>query len=312
MKEFDKKRLLEVTEVNAALASGAAYVTECEEVYRERVGAVSDAIEKSGAAIVLVSGPSASGKTTSSHRIEQEMKRRGHGATVVSLDNYFKKLTDYPQHPDGSYDMEHIDALDVERVNADLRQLIETGGCEMPVYDFLESDRSDATLHIRAGAGDIVLIEGIHALNPQLTQLVPDDSKFGVYAGLRTEYAVDGMRVVATRDLRITRRMVRDYYFRGRSIQNTLSVWQRLMDGEERWIKPFKSQADLLLDTSFPYEPAVFLPILEELVVDPEQGGIHRDVLERLARTFDVFVPLDVELVPQNSMLREFLGGLML
>lgn len=312
MKGFDRKRLLEISDVNAALADGVAYINACEAVYDERVRAVADDIEQSAAAIVMVSGPSASGKTTSAHKLEREMRRRGHGATVVSLDNYFKKLTDYPRHDDGSYDMEHIDTLDVERVNTDLKQLIETGCCAIPVYDFLAGDRSDAALHIRAGDGDILIIEGIHALNPQLTQLVPDDNKFGVYAGLRTEYGVGGQRAVATWDLRITRRMVRDYYFRGRSVQNTLAVWPRLRDGEEIWIKPFKAEANVLLDTSFPYEPAVFSPILQLLAEDPREGGEHRKAFEQLAGLFTRFVSVEAELVPKNSMLREFLGGLAL
>lgn len=310
MKLFERKRLIEVSAVNAELAGAAEYIARCEVDYAARVAAVADDIERDGTAIVLVSGPSASGKTTSSHKLEREMKRRGHGAVVVSLDNYFKKLTDYPKHPDGSYDMEHIEALDVERINVDLGQLIRTGSADIPVYDFVEGDRADATLHIRAGDGDIVIIEGIHALNPELSRLVPADKKFGVYAGLRTEYGIDGVRAVATRDLRITRRMVRDYYFRGRSVHNTLSVWRRLMEGEERWIKPFKSEADLLLDTSFAYEPAVFLPILDRLVADPAQGGEHRPVLEDLDARFGYFVPVAVDLVPKNSMLREFLGDL--
>lgn len=308
--EFERKRLMEVSEVNEKLADAAGYVLECEAAYAARIKETADSIEAADATIIMVSGPSASGKTTSSHKLEHEMKARGHKATVVSLDNYFKNVSDYPKHADGSVDMEHLDALDVERINTDMKQLTETGECEVPIYDFLTGDRSDATMHVQVGDGDIVIIEGIHALNPELTKLVREDAKYGIYVSLRTEYSEDGARVIATRDLRITRRMVRDYFFRGRSVRNTLEMWQRLMDGEEDWIKPFKSEADTMLDTSFPYEPAVFSPVLKDLYEDPDQGGEYREILERLNRLFGKFRSIDAELVPQNSMLREFLGDL--
>ncbi len=308
--EFEPKKLLEVSEINRGILTGSSFVKECETIYQARVDAVADAIVSSGSAVVMLAGPSASGKTTSAHKVALSLRRHGKNAEVVSLDNFFRNITEYPKTAEGMPDMEHLLALDVDRVNRCLKELIATGASEMPIYDFLTQRRSDTTLHIEAGRDDIVIIEGIHALNPALSASIAQDAVFRMYVGLRTEYCVDGRRVVSTRDLRITRRLVRDYLFRGHSVRNTLELWNRLRSGEEQWIKPFKEIADTLLDTSHPYEPGVFLPILQELCSDSAQGGEFRDVLDTLLGQFSLFDPVVSAIVPSNSMLREFIGGL--
>jgi uridine kinase len=307
---FEKKRLMEVCDINAKLARPAQWIDHCEAQYAQRVAAVGDAIQQAGASIVMLSGPSASGKTTSAHKIALEMKKRGHGAVVVSLDNFFKNIENYPQTADGKPDLEHLHAVDVTHVNHCLSTLIETGACEIPVFDFITEHRTDETLHIVAGDGDIVIIEGIHALNPAMASSVPAEKVFNVYVGLRGEYSVAGQRVVATRDLRITRRMVRDFYYRGHSVARTLEMWQRLMDGEEKWIKPFKKDANMLLDTTFEYEPCLFAPLLQRLCADAAQGGAYRAVLLEINERFCKFEAICADLVPKNSLLREFVGGL--
>ncbi len=311
-KIFEPKRLLEVAGVNTDIGEGGSFVAECEEIFATRIANVADAVEDKEATIVMASGPSASGKTTSSHKLAVEMRRRGHKAMVISLDNFFRNLADYPRTADGKIDMEHLHALDVDMVNRCIRDLIEKGSAEVPEFDFKSQSRLTRMSRVTLGEGDIAIIEGIHALNPELIQLVPKDSVFGLYIGLRTEYTEQGKRVVATRDLRISRRMVRDYLFRGHSVQRTLEMWQRLMDGEEQWIKPYKCNADRLLDSSFAYEPGLFAPVLTKLCGEPEQGGEFRDLLERLQQQFALFSTVDQTNVPPDSMLREFIGGLVL
>lgn len=308
---FKPKKLLEISQVNAKLASPQTYVAQCEETYAGRVAEATGEIFARHCRIVMLSGPSASGKTTSALKIAAGLTRRGRCATVVSLDNFFRNIGEYPRTPQGGPDFEHLEALDVDRINHCLKELIETGSCDMPTYDFLNQRRADEILRIEAGEDEIVIIEGIHALNPLLTQSIRDDSRMlRIYVGLRAEYSEDGRRVLATRDLRIVRRIVRDHYFRGHSVRNTLELWGRLQQGEERWIKPFRSTADLLLDTSFEYEPALFAPLLAELCADPEEGGEFRSILLDLAKRFGWFSGLELALVPPDSMLREFAGGL--
>ena len=307
---FEPKRLLPIDGVNADIDRGRLFVEQCEQDYARRIEGCCDAIEAGGRRIVMLSGPSASGKTTTTHKLAIEIRSRGYDGFVVSLDDFFLDIEDYPRNEQGVPDFEHIRALDVECVNRCLRELVLDGATDMPVYDFRRQRRSDEIRHVEAQEGDFVFIEGIHALNPLLSSSIDPVSIFKIYASLRTEYAKDSARVVATRDLRITRRLVRDFLARGHSVRTTLELWDRLREGEEKWIKPFRADADWILDTSFVYEPALLLPWLEELCLDPECGGDHRHVLIKLLDQYRLFHPLEQSLVPTNSMLREFTGGL--
>lgn len=307
---FEPKKLIELSQVNAELASPREFILRCEGDYNRRVAGVTAEIMARGCRVVMLSGPSASGKTTSGLKMAADLMRQGRRASVVSLDNFFRNIGEYPLTSEGVPDFEHLQALDVDRINCFLKELMETGSSDMPVFDFANQRRADEILRIEAGAGEIVMIEGIHALNPLLTQSISDSDMLRVYIGLRTEYSENGRRMLPTRDLRIVRRVVRDHYFRGYSVRNTLELWGRLRQGEERWIKPFKSLADLLLDTSFIYEPALFAPLLAQLCADPQEGGEFRDMLLDLAARFARFTALDMSLIPPDSMLREFVGGL--
>lgn len=307
---FEPKRLIEIDSVNASIVTRSRYIDVCEQQYNKKISAVADQILDSACPIVMLSGPSASGKTTSSYKLARQLERCGRKTAVISMDNFFRNIEEYPTTSDGKPDFEHLQAVDVERINVCLKELIEDGKSDMPTYDFLTQHRCGDTLHIEVANGEIVIIEGIHALNPVVSQSVSGSDVFKIYAGLRAEYSEGGKRVVTTRDLRITRRLVRDYYFRGHSLRNTLELWNRLMDGEEKWIKPFKPDADILLDTSFEYEPGLFAPILTELCNNPAQGGDFRDVLLRVAACFKRFQPIETVNIPKDSMLREFVGGL--
>ena len=197
--------------------------------------------------------PSASGKTTSAHCLAKALVQQGTPAQVVSLDNFFKGAAYYPKMPDGTLDYENLETLDLPLIKQCLHQLSETGKTELPIYDFATEQRADAVEPIDLQGG-VCIVEGIHALNPELTGLVPDDQIYRIYAGLREEYCIDGRRVINTQDIRLCRRTLRDAAARGRSPAKTLSMWDRVLDGETRYIKGFKTTADFLLDTSFTYE----------------------------------------------------------
>ncbi|MEG2677700.1 MAG: nucleoside kinase, partial [Oscillospiraceae bacterium] len=220
--KFEPKTGIEIGEIDKKLSCGRTFIDECEAQYEARVDNVADMIVKSACRAVMVSGPSASGKTTSANKLACALRRRGFQAAVVSLDDFFKNLEDYPLDEKGNPDLENVDAVDIQCVNDTLKQLFSVGRCTLPQFDFHTQHRKSEGVELVLDRSGYVIIEGIHALNPRLSESLPNESVFRLYVGLRTEYSQNGVRVLKTRDLRITRRMVRDYKFRGRDVAATL------------------------------------------------------------------------------------------
>ena len=265
-------------------------------------------ILSAGTKIVMLTGPSASGKTTSAHKLAEELIRQGTYAHVVSLDNFFRGAEFYPRLPDGTLDYENPDTMDLPLVRQCLHELSETGRTTLPIYDFANERRSDETEAVDLQGG-VCIVEGIHALNPELTGLVPAEDVYRIYAGLREEYAIDGRRVINTQDIRLCRRTLRDAAARGRSPEKTLAMWDRVLDGETRYIKGFKTTADFLLDTSFTYELGLISRLLGIVRRQFTLEGHNAELWDETARRFEHVVPLDLELLPADSMLREFYGS---
>ncbi|MEG2671648.1 MAG: nucleoside kinase [Ruthenibacterium sp.] len=301
------KRLVELGLLNLATAQPAAFVQYCETDYQARITAGVTNIIHSGAKVVMLTGPSASGKTTTAHKLSQEMTQRGKRSAVVSLDNFFKNIEDYPRLPDGTADYESVDALDINTINRALLSLVKTGKTEVPDFDFCREQRRQGTLQIEVGDG-IVFIEGIHALNPRLTALLPQHSVYKIYAGMREEYSFQGQRILPTRDVRLARRMVRDIKFRGHSLEKTLAMWPAVCEGEDKNIKVFKPHADLLFDTSFSYEVNCLAPFVKEFDGGLPKGSKYEARLHSLCKRFALCSPVDIGEIPEDSMLREFLG----
>lgn len=302
------KRLVEVDLYNVAARSPQALAQLSENSYARRVQYAAQKVRGSGAKIVMLTGPSASGKTTSAHCLAKALVQQGTPAQVVSLDNFFKGAAYYPKMPDGTLDYENLETLDLPLIKQCLRQLSETGKTELPIYDFATEQRSAAVEPIDLQGG-VCIVEGIHALNPELTGLVPDDQIYRIYAGLREEYCIDGRRVINTQDIRLCRRTLRDAAARGRSPAKTLSMWDRVLDGETRYIKGFKTTADFLLDTSFTYELGLISRLLGEVRRQFTLEGHNAELWDETARRFEQVDPLPLELLPADSMLREFYGS---
>ena len=227
------KRLVEISLINTAAESAASFARHCEHEYEGRVHAAASEILGSGCSVVMLTGPSASGKTTTAHKLAEALRLRGTASQVVSLDNFYKDLKEYPRLPDGTKDYENITALDVDEIQRCLNELITTGRTDLPEFDFLTENRKPDRIPLELKGG-VCIVEGIHALNPQLTDSLPRDQVYKVYAGLREEYSHRGQRVLPTRDIRLARRMVRDYKFRGHSLEKTLNMWDRVCAGEEQ------------------------------------------------------------------------------
>lgn len=301
------KRLVETSLINTAAESAKSFVSHCEIEYESRVYAAAGEVLASGCHVVMLTGPSASGKTTSAHKLAAALERRGCPAQVVSLDNFYLNLNDYPRLPDGTKDYENITALDIPAIHTVLSQLLTRGEADLPVFDFTTENRKPETEHINLNGG-VCVVEGIHALNPILTETLPRDKVYKIYAGLREEYSHKGQRVLPTRDIRLARRMVRDYKYRGHSLEKTLGMWSSVCAGEDRFIKPFKVEADLLLDTSFSYEPCLLAGQIAPLAGKLPDDSPLAEILNSLAGRFALCDPLSLDLVPADSMLREFLG----
>ncbi len=300
------KRLVEVSLINAASESPATFVSHCEIEYESRVIAAAAESKGAGCKVIMITGPSASGKTTTAHKISAALQRSGTNATTVSLDNFYKSLDEYPRLPDGSKDYENVEALDIEEIHNCLTQLIRTGSADFPIFDFKTENPKKERQHIELKDG-ILVVEGIHALNPLINGVLPQDSVYKIYAGLREEYSLKGQRSIPTRDIRLARRMVRDNKFRQHNLEKTLEMWKGVCDGEDRFIKAYKSNADLLLDTSFSYEICVLASFVAEMkgqAKDPELAKM----LDKLVEKFAPVSKLGDNYIPPQSMLREFIG----
>ena len=275
--------------------------------YHDQIESIADEVLAAGHRIVMLTGPSAAGKTTSAHKIARAVAARGHNSRVLSLDDFYIGEGKYPKNPDGSDDYESLEALNLAELHSCLKDLYTTGVCDAPVFDFTKQQPS-GTQHIDARDG-VVIIEGLHALNPALTEELPDDAALCLYAGLREEYAdAHDSRCLATRDIRLARRRVRDYLFRGHGAAFTLGLWGHVCAGEDRFIKPYKPRANLLLDTTHTYEVCLWRTVLDAMPADPALTATQARQLEALRRRFAEFPALGTELVPKNSLLREFIG----
>nr|WP_308630999.1 nucleoside kinase [uncultured Gemmiger sp.] len=275
--------------------------------YHDQIESIADEVLAAGHRIVMLTGPSAAGKTTSAHKIAGAVAARGHNSRVLSLDDFYIGEGKYPKNPDGSDDYESLEALNLAELHSCLKDLYTTGVCDAPVFDFTKQQPS-GTQHIDARDG-VVIIEGLHALNPALTEELPDDAALCLYAGLREEYAdAHDSRCLATRDIRLARRIVRDYLFRGHGAAFTLGLWGHVCAGEDRFIKPYKPRANLLLDTTHTYEVCLWRTVLDAMPADPALTATQARQLEALRRRFAEFPALGTELVPKNSLLREFIG----
>lgn len=303
-KQTPPKRLVGCELINLAAADQARFVQVCEQRYHDRLDAAAHAALNSGAQIIMLTGPSAAGKTTTARKLSQRIAAAGRRSAVISLDDFFVGEGRYPKQADGTDDYECVEALDLPVLRRCLQDLADTGVCDTPIFDFLTQKPTGTTRHID-GRGGVVVVEGLHAFNPALgVDSLPKGAAIHIYAGLREEYAApDGSRVLATRDIRLARRLTRDFLFRGHDADFTLRLWPHVCQSEDRYIKAFKSRADLVLDTSFSYEVCLWESYTRQMTATE-----CADRLQELCRRYAAFDPLPGTAVPQDSMLREFIG----
>ncbi|MDE6311716.1 MAG: nucleoside kinase [Muribaculaceae bacterium] len=262
-----------------------------------------------GARIVLISGPSSSGKTTSTKRLAIQLMTRLLKPKMISLDDYFVDRHRTPRDSDGDYDYESLYALDLEQFNADLEHVLAGEEVPLPTYNFETGQREYRGNTIRLEEGSILLIEGIHGLNPELTDRIPEAMKYRLYVSALTTLSIDFHNWVPTTDTRLLRRIVRDAKYRGLSAEDTIRRWPSVRRGEEKWIFPYQENADAMFNSSLIFELAIIKDYADSLLrTVPEDVPEYAEAY-RLRKFLSYFLPVSPQCVPSTSILREFLGG---
>ena len=294
---IEKRKLREFIRVNEALQE-------------RKVQQIAEQFLASGARLLLIAGPSSSGKTTFSHRLSIALRVHGLRPVKVSLDDYYIDRDKLPREPDGSVDLETIDALDVNLLCDHLPRLLAGETVDMPEFDFVVSRRKATTHPLTVEAGQPIIIEGIHGLNDRLTASVPEEMKFKVYISPLTVLNLDDHNRIRTTDARMLRRIVRDYKFRGTPPEETMDMWPSVRRGEERYIFPFTERADAMFNSALTYELSIMKQYAYPALCAVQPESPHYTMARRLVKFLNYIQVADVEdEIPVNSILREFIGG---
>lgn len=291
-------------------AKSTELILNSESYYDSQLQKAADAIVKrNGVRMVLLAGPSSSGKTTTSKKLMTYLKARGMRVVQISVDNYFHDLKDTPLDSEGNYDFENLYAVDVEQFNKDLTNLLDGKKVSIPTYNFVKGKREYNGNYIQLEDNDIMVIEGIHCLNDELTKSIDRQYKFKIYISPLVDLNIDDHNHIHTTDIRKLRRIVRDSKTRGKGAFDTLNMWSSVRKGEEKYIYPYQDDADIVINSSLLYEIGVLKVYVEPLLFCVgENEEVYPEAL-RLINFLRNFLPIPSDDVPVDSVLREFIGG---
>lgn len=301
-----------VYKLNKKIKEGNAedVVLLAESLHEKKISDIADdIIKRKGVKVILIAGPSSSGKTTFAKRLGIQLRLNGLKPVTISVDNYFVERENNPVDEEGKYDFECLEAIDLKLFNEHLTTLLNGGEILCPTFDFKEGTKKYNGETMKLADDEVLVIEGIHCLNDKLTSSIPKDKKYKIYISALTVLNIDYYNRISTTDTRLIRRTVRDYNYRGYSALNTLQIWKSVNKGEEKYIFPFQEEADKMFNTSLVYEICVLkkyiMPLLEEIDnTNPEYAEA-----KRLYEFLKYFEDIEDEYVPKNSILREFIGG---
>ncbi len=301
-----------VYKLNKQITSGntAELVMLAEALHEKKVSDIADNIvHRKGVKVVLIAGPSSSGKTTFAKRLGIQLRLNGLKPVTISVDNYFIERKDNPVDENGQYDFECLEAIDLKLFNDHLTTLLNGGEILCPTFDFKDGTKKYNGETMKLADDEILVIEGIHCLNDKLTASIPKEKKYKIYISALTVLNIDYYNRISTTDSRLIRRIVRDHNFRGYTALHTLKIWDSVNRGEENHIFPFQDDADSMFNTSLIYELCVLkkyaLPLLQEI----DNTNVEYAEAKRLAEFLKYFEDIDDKYVPENSLLREFIGG---
>lgn len=300
-----------IGDFNKAIINGYGIdlVNVSEALQEKRIAYIADEIHKRGSRVVLIAGPSSSGKTTTSKRLSVHLMACGLKPYAISLDDYFLNRTDTPRKENGDYDFESIYSIDLPYFNESLNRILAGDEVELPRYNFQTGEREFTGKTLKLTPQMVLVIEGTHGLNPMLTAQIPEEEKFRVYVSALTSIKLDYHNYIPTSDNRLLRRMLRDYKYRGYSAIETIRRWPDVREGEEKWIFPYQENADVMFNSALLYELAVLRPHVEPLLRRVPQNIEEYAVARRLLKVLEYIVPLQDKELPPTSLIREFLGG---
>ena len=281
-----------------------------EALQEKNIGQVAEkAVKDPDRRIVMIAGPSSSGKTTFSHRLSTQFAALGYNPHPISVDNYFRNREDYPLDENGQPDFEALGCVDIPQFNEDMNALLSGKTIELPRFNFKTGKREYKGEMLKLGKKDILVIEGIHCLNDAMSSELPKDSKFKIYISALTQLNVDEHNRIPTTDGRLIRRMVRDARTRGTSALETIERWPSVRRGEDKNIFPYQESADVMFNSALVYELAVLKLYAEPLLFNIPRDREEYDEAKRLLKFLDYFLAIDSDVIPKTSILREFIGG---
>lgn len=263
-----------------------------------------------GREVVMLAGPSASGKTTTANKIAEKCTRRGMKTYVVSLDDFYLDRDEIPLDETGKPDFETVFALDLPKFAETMHMLLSGASTDLPIFDFTKGARSESVRTVTLGAQDVVVVEGLHALNPIITDVLPQKNLLKIYISVSSRiYNERGKIILNKRNLRFLRRMTRDYLFRASSVENTYNLWESVRIGEDKYLFPYRELADVKINSVHLSAPCVFREPCLAMLEGADLSGKQKKEAEELCASLRQFVPIPESLIPETSLLREFLGA---
>lgn len=299
---------------NKAAQCPEEFIKACNDEYFKNIIGIAKNIEKNDdIKIVAIAGPSGSGKTTTAHILQEQLKALGETVAVVSLDDFYLSEEKLPILPDGSVDIESVNSLDIALIKECFDDIIRDGKTLLPRYDFKTRSSMRGANAIDIGSKGIVIVEGLHAMNPLISDLVPRKNIFKIYISVnRSVEDQNGVQLLSSRQIRLVRRVLRDDKFRGATATETLHLWNNVIEGERKYLYCFKDTADIQLVTFHPYEIGVYRERFGKMRSTVNKNAPCYDYFIKTANALERFAAIDSNLVPDNSLIREFIGGLKL
>lgn len=308
--------LSNVGDCNVACSEGRAtdLINLGEALQEKRIAQIADEIHRRGQngkriKLILISGPSSSGKTTFSKRLSIQLMTNGLNPQPISLDDYFVEREQTPRDADGNYDYESLHALDLQLFYRDLEALFQGEEVDIPRFNFAVGKKEYGKQKLRITDNTVLILEGIHALNPELTPHINADEKYKIYVSALTSISIDDHNWISTTDNRLLRRIIRDFNYRGYSAQDTISRWPSVRAGEDKWIFPYQENADVMFNSALLYEFAVLRRFAEPILITVPNSASEYAEAHRLLKFIQYFTPIQDKEIPPTSLLREFMGG---
>lgn len=299
---------IDIAKTSAALSGSPGTLIELDErKFRgelEKIGAMAISGHRH---LILITGPSSSGKTTTAKRIADILTAYEKKAVRISLDNFYRPVGEMPLWDDGYQNYESVECLDLNLFDRVMHELLESGHTMLPHFNFLSGDRDDSVIPLSYDESTYLILEGIHALNPELTDVLDGYETLRVYISTHSNFFDYNNVVLTARDLRLARRIMRDYLYRGTSAMETLEMWRYVLRGEDLYIRPFRQYADVHIDSTHSYEPYLYHNSLLSLIETIGRDSRDFDYVKRLINARDYFFPIDESLIPQTSLIQEFI-----